>query len=194
MASSSANVQRTELEQLLQLQRSGILSTADFLRMSAEITKPDKERLEEVQSEFASGDKSDKSDKVFDPSFADAFLTEAMVRDLVKITPLRKMVPELLKELPNFLSAAKGFTVDHKHTDAFTKAVLGWWANNGSKFPNWAKAAQIVFSFTPNSAGAERVFSLLKLCFGDARMSALADIIQASLMLRYNKRSVGHAS
>ena len=62
MASSSANVQRTELEQLLQLQRSGILSTADFLRMSAEITKPDKERLEEVQSEFASGDKSDKSE------------------------------------------------------------------------------------------------------------------------------------
>ena len=50
---------------------------------------------------------------------------------------------------------------------------------------------QIVGSFTPNSAAAERVFSLLKLMFGDAQMSALADMIQASLMLKYNKRKVG---
>ena len=71
--------------------------------------------------------------------------------------------------------------------------VLAWWASNGSKFPAWAAAARIVFSFTPNSAAAERVFSLLKLFFGDTRMSALADLIQASLMLRYNQRKVGLA-
>ena len=47
---------------------------------------------------------------------------------------------------------------------------------------------QIVGSFTPNSAAAERVFSMLKLMFGDTQMSALADMIQAALMLRYNKR------
>ena len=34
-------------------------------------------------------------------------------------------------------------------------------------------------------------FSLLKWMFGDQQMSALADIIQAALMLRYNKRIVG---
>ena len=62
-----------------------------------------------------------------------------------------------------------------------------------SKFPTWAAAAQIVFFFTPNSAAAERVFSLLKLFFGDTRMSALLDMIQASLMLRYNMRKVGLA-
>ena len=56
------------------------------------------------------------------------------------------------------------------------------------------KILQIVFSFTPNSAGAERVFSLLKAFFGDTRTQALADILQATLMLRYNKRSVGHSS
>ena len=52
---------------------------------------------------------------------------------------------------------------------------------------------QIVGSFTPNSAAAERVFSLLKLMFGDTQMSALADMIQAgpALMLKYNKRKVG---
>jgi hypothetical protein len=52
---------------------------------------------------------------------------------------------------------------------------------------------QIVFSFTPNSAAAERVFSLLKLYFSDARDSSLADVIQATLMLIYNKRATGHA-
>ena len=37
----------------------------------------------------------------------------------------------------------------------------------------------------------QRVFSLLKWMFGDQQMSTLADIIQAALMLRYNKRPVG---
>ena len=56
---------------------------------------------------------------------------------------------------------------------------------------------QIVGSFTPISAAAERVFwlfSLLKLMFGDMQqMSALADMIQAALMLKckYNQRKVG---
>lgn len=69
--------------------------------------------------------------------------------------------------------------------------MLLWWAANGSKFPAWAEAAQIVFCFTPNSAAAERVFSMLKSMFGDQQMETLADIIQTALMLRVNKRSVG---
>ena len=51
--------------------------------------------------------------------------------------------------------------------------------------------SQIVFAFTPNSAAAERVFSLLKAMFGDQQMEALADIIQTALMLRVNERMVG---
>ena len=39
--------------------------------------------------------------------------------------------------------------------------------------------------------GRERVFSLLKLMFGDTQMSALADMIQTALMLKYNQRKVG---
>eukprot|EP00966_Prymnesium_polylepis_P280868 6489737-Prymnesium_polylepis.1 len=50
---------------------------------------------------------------------------------------------------------------------------------------------RIVGSFTPNSAAAERVFSLLKLMFGDRQETALADYLQAALMLRYNERKVG---
>jgi hypothetical protein len=59
------------------------------------------------------------------------------------------------------------------------------------KFPAWAVAARIVFSFTPNSAACERVFSLLKFMFGDQQWAALGDYIQAALMLKYNERAVG---
>jgi len=41
------------------------------------------------------------------------------------------------------------------------------------------------------SASCERVFSLLKNLFGEEQMSALADYIQAALMLNYNGRQVG---
>ena len=50
---------------------------------------------------------------------------------------------------------------------------------------------QVVGAFTPNSAAAERVFSLLKCMWGDTQLSALTDMIQASLMLKYNKRVLG---
>ena len=58
-------------------------------------------------------------------------------------------------------------------------------------FSEWAKAARIVFSFTPNSAAAERVFSFLKAMFGDEQAQSLADMIQSALMLKYNGRKVG---
>ena len=102
------------------------------------------------------------------------------------------MGAQLQQEFENYKAVAQGFVVDHKDIDAFTAGVLGWWANHGSKIPAWAEAARVVFSFTPNSAAAERVFSLLKIFFTDMRDSALADIIQATLMLRYNKRKTGN--
>ena len=43
----------------------------------------------------------------------------------------------------------------------------------------------------PSSAACERVFSLLAAMFGEQQMHALADYIQAALMLKYNKRVVG---
>ena len=57
---------------------------------------------------------------------------------------------------------------------------------------------KLSFHSLTNSAAAERIFSLLelkvKLFFGDERTEALADQIQATLKLRSNDRSVGHAS
>jgi hypothetical protein len=44
----------------------------------------------------------------------------------------------------------------------------------------------IAFAMAPNSAGAERVFSLLIILFGKNQDSALAHYIRGSMILRYN--------
>ena len=41
------------------------------------------------------------------------------------------------------------------------------------------------------SPASERVISLVKTMFGQEQLRSLADVIQGSLMLRYNKRTVG---
>ena len=48
-----------------------------------------------------------------------------------------------------------------------------------------------MFAIPPTSAASERVFSLLQAMFGKTSDAALSDLIQGSLMLRYNKRNVG---
>ena len=97
----------------------------------------------------------------------------------------------LKAELPAYLTAAANFTVDHHDVHEFTDKVLKFWASHSTKFPEWSRAARIVFAFTPNSAACERVFSLLKIFIGDQQASSLGDQIQTALMLAYNKRRVG---
>ena len=69
--------------------------------------------------------------------------------------------------------------------------MLKWWRTNAASFPTWAIAARIVFAMSASSAEAERIFSLLKAMFGADQQSALADYVQAALMLKYNDRPVG---
>ena len=94
-------------------------------------------------------------------------------------------------ELPAYLTKCAGTIFDHTDVDKFTAGILLWWANNSKEFPTWALAMQIVGAFTPNSAAAERVFSRLKLMFGDVQMLALMDMVQTALMLKCNGRKVG---
>ena len=104
------------------------------------------------------------------------------------------LIDKMKAELPFYLSACSSasLVVDHGDVKEFTTKVLKWWAlADKSKFPAWAVAARIVFSFTPNSAACERVFSLLKFMFGDQQWAALGDYIQAALMPKYNERAVG---
>ena len=110
---------------------------------------------------------------------------------LAGIPPLAEHIAVLKQQLPAYKAKRIGTSFDHDDVDKFTSDILLFWKNYGKEFPAWAEAMKIVGSFTPNSAAAERVFSLLKLMFGNTQMSALMDMIQAALMLRYNKRQVG---
>ena len=65
------------------------------------------------------------------------------------------------------------------------------WRQNHPTIPAWADAAHIVFSMSCNSAASECVFSLVECMFGKDQMSAMADQLQAGVMLRYNKRALG---
>ena len=108
------------------------------------------------------------------------------------VTPLveHDLLDGMKRELPAYLAACAGFTVDHDDVKAFSDKVFKWWQNHHSEFPTWAKAARMVFSFTPSSAASERVFSLLKQLFGDQQLSSLMDYIQGSIMLNYNDRAL----
>lgn len=132
--------------------------------------------------------------QAFDPSWAASNLSLDSVRMLAVGKQLEDKLPHLMEELPIYLSLAAAVTIEHTESaedHTFTNQVLKFFKDNASGIPHWAAAARIVFAYTPNSAAAERVFSLLNSMFGDTQYSALADCIQASLMLRYNKRVVG---
>ena len=47
-----------------------------------------------------------------------------------------------------------------------------------------------MFALRPNSAACERVFLMLKNMSTENQLSLLGDMLQGSLMLRYNKREI----
>jgi hypothetical protein len=64
-------------------------------------------------------------------------------------------------DLPTYTAAANGFSIDRGDLGDFTKRKLRWLKKHASEGGAWSEAA----SMAPNSAGAERVFSLLKTLF-----------------------------
>ena len=134
--------------------------------------------------------------RAFDPVFAATNVDVAFVDGMVAaIKPLHAlgMLSDLKQQLPLYLAAAAAARAfDKTSVNDYTEAILGWWrAANCSAFPAWALAARVVFAISPNSASCERVFALLRNLFGELQVNSLADYIQASLMLNYNKRQVG---
>ena len=132
--------------------------------------------------------------QAFDPSHAlEQQIDAAFVRRMVVVKPLAEeqgLLTAMEGELHHYLASAAGASFDHDDADAFTEAMLLWWRNHSAELPAWSKAARIIFALTPNSASCERVFSLLKNMFSDEQRSCLGDMLQGSLMLRYNQRQM----
>lgn len=127
--------------------------------------------------------------QAFDPSFA-ANLTNEWIDNLFKISMFGGLEEKrkLKTDLPKYKALSAEWNVDHSSVDTFTENVLKFWKRARKDIPSWSQAARKAFACSPNSAASERVFSLLATLFGHEQMSTLADMIQASLMLRYNKR------
>jgi hypothetical protein len=95
----------------------------------------------------------------------------------------------LQRDLPTYTAADNVFCIDHGDVGDFTRRILRCWKSCVSEVGAWSEAARMA----PNSAGAERVFSLLKIPLGSNQETALSDYIRGSIILRYSntKRANG---
>lgn len=63
-----------------------------------------------------------------------------------------------------------------------------WWCQHVKRLPRWSVVVKQALFVQPSSAVAERASFLLSAAFSDQQDSMLADYLQASVMLLYNKR------
>ena len=127
-----------------------------------------------------------KAARLFSPSKTNEIQPTADDLDDLKAFPfLVGAIEQLKAELPTYLAVAADVNAGVN--------ILEWWKGHSnpesdSYLPHWLSAVQKVFLVQPSSRTAERVFSLLGQTFGDQQQNALEDLVEASLMLQYNKR------
>lgn len=134
-----------------------------------------------------------KGSRLFDPTLAQQMAPSDVDELFGVVASLREHVSleKMKAEMPAYLAAAKDVTFERDDVQAYTTNVLAFWRNASEvHIGEWKKAARIIFAFSPNSATCERVFSLMKKMYPEGRDCVLADHLQASLMMRYNKRVV----
>ena len=86
------------------------------------------------------------------------------------------------QRLPNYLAAAQDVIIP------WEEDKVKWWRQQSDNLPHWSSAVMKVLLVQPSSAAAERVFSILNSSFNDSQEHALADYLQACVMLQYNNR------
>ena len=110
------------------------------------------------------------------------------------LTPLAAMLAaqEMKSEIVKYNQIIKEIKpaaerLDAKGNDTFS--LLDFWRANETVIPSFAYVLRAVLANSPNSVPPERVFSILNDTFKEDQDSSLADYIELSLMLQYNKRS-----
>ena len=93
-----------------------------------------------------------------------------------------RIIDGLIAELPDYVSASQDVVVTTE------EEKVKWWYQHVERLPRWSAAVKQALLVHPSSAAAERAFSLLSAAFSDQQDRALADYLQASVMLQYNKR------
>ena len=74
-----------------------------------------------------------------------------------------------------------------KERDSFD--VKEWWVSQRERLPGFFQVLRAVLTHAPNSAAAERLFSILNNSFGSKQTQARADYIEFSLMKQFNEKT-----
>ena len=93
-----------------------------------------------------------------------------------------KIIDGLIAKLPDYVVAAQDVVVTTE------EEKVKWWCQHVDRLPCWSAAVKQVLLVQPSSAAAERAVSQLSAAFSDQQDRALADYLQAGVMLQYNKR------
>ena len=128
-----------------------------------------------------------KAVRIFDPSTVSIDADIDLEFFFNTLPFLKEIRVELVGELLEYRTQADGIQIVQA-ADGYTERIVEFWAARRESLPTWCFAARQVFALVPSSAAAERVFSQMRLMFGDRQDSMLQDIFQTSLMLRVNKR------
>ena len=65
--------------------------------------------------------------------------------------------------------------------------ILPWWYAHKDTLPSWRNIVEQAVQMHPNSAAAERCFSMYKCMFSEQQESLLEDYKETALMMRYNE-------
>jgi len=144
--------------------------------------------------------------QAFDPFMAKSLQLESYVKEMESAFPLfsnatkvdEDFINKRSREGPDYERLANMIeapfyarTMEGKWTNLgeYTEKVLVWWRDVGSvHLPTWATAARAVFSMSPNSADPERIFSIAAATLGEGHDNAKHDLIESTLMLRFNEQ------
>jgi len=132
--------------------------------------------------------------QAFDPAKAKHFELSEYLAAMKNVPALQSalrggLLMRMAAELPKYQQAIFDFRaseLDPTNANQFFRAILAFWKDNSNDLPAWSEAARIVFAMKPSSAGAERIFSLLARCFGPSRARSLMDVVEGTLMVKFN--------
>ena len=120
------------------------------------------------------------------PNFANDFRTAVVKLNRFHNPEIESMVQELINYKREVLDFRR--TDDEGVYKFQMDRCATFWGDRFARLPNLAKFARYCFTLTPSSAGAERVFSILKNTFSVRQMRwSLEDYTECSVMLQHNK-------
>jgi hypothetical protein len=90
----------------------------------------------------------------------------------------------LKRELCVYLALAEDIDAQHFNMDQ----ILPFFKAHSHEIPGWSKFACLLSTQQVNSAGVERVFSMLKNAMKETQESSLSDYVQGVVLNRYNNR------